>query len=161
MKRFIIAIFLILSVSGCTFKVNDHKKIPEDFNFSLSYGVNGINRIDTFEGKVVKDLINNGKIEADIVLTRDEMQQIYEKMNELDIMKKFNVKKEKGCGVEPSNLSKWTIHMNGETNSFYYMSYCDPPKRIIALYELENYIHEMAVNKEEYKRLPKAEGGYE
>lgn len=164
MGRYVITFFLfallMVSLFGCS--SNEYStKMPDDFDFTLSYGVNGVNQINTFEDKVVKDLISNGKIEAQIELSDNEMQQIYEKMIEIDIMKNFDVEKENGCEIIPSNLSKWTIQMNGETNTFYYKSYCNRPKRIETLYELEGFIHNIVENKEEYKRLPNAEGGYE
>lgn len=151
---------MLVSLFGCSAKEYS-TTMPEDFDFRLLYGVNGVNQINTFEDKVVKDLISNGKIEAQIELSDNEMQQIYEKMIELDIMKNFDVEKENGCEVIPSNLSKWTIQMKGETNTFYYNSYCNPPKRIEKLYELERFIHNIVENKDEYQQLPNAEGGYE
>lgn len=68
-----------------------NQKIPEDFNFSLTYGTYGNQKIDTFNNVVVKDLVEDGTIEASISLTKKEKQAIYGEMMKIDIMGELNL----------------------------------------------------------------------
>ena len=47
-----------------------------DFNFRLSYGVDAKNCVDTYGGKIVKDLIMDGTATADFTIPPDAMQSI-------------------------------------------------------------------------------------
>jgi hypothetical protein len=158
---FIMAIFLIL-VTGCNnLKDNTNQKMPDDFNFSLSYGTYGKQEIDTFHNLVVKDLVEDGTVEASISLTSKEKQAIYDEMIKIDIMGDLDLDKEKECETEPSSISKWNIQMNGETRSFHYTTYCEYPEDVLNLIKLEEYIHSVVSSKEDYKALPEAKGYYE
>lgn len=167
MKRFIyIYVILIISsviTAGCSKDSSDkmEQDLPSDFNFRLIYGTYGKQEIDTFHDKVTKDLVADDTIEANIALTEQEMKQIYDKMISIDIMGELDLEKEKECLSQPESISSWTIQMNGITKSFYYKSYCDFPKDVLKLKKLEDDIHSIITNKEEYKKLPEANGYYE
>ncbi len=45
-------------------------EMPEDFNFRLTYGTYGKQKIDTFSNTVVKDLVEDGAIEANIAFLK-------------------------------------------------------------------------------------------
>ncbi|MED4018759.1 hypothetical protein [Sutcliffiella cohnii] len=140
---------------------NNNEVMPEDFHFSLTYGTYGKQKIDTFHDIVVKDLVKDGTIEANISLTMDEKHAIYNEMMKIGIMNELKLEKEEGCGVEPPSISQWFIQMNGETKSFSYMGFCDYTEDALALVKLEDYIHKVVSSKEEYRELPESNGYYE
>jgi hypothetical protein len=150
-------------IVGCSTKnsVEPYLDMPEDFNFSLSYGTYGKQKIDTFKNVVVKDLLEDGLIEANILITKEEMKQIYHEMVKINVMGELDLDEDKECHVEPPSISKWKIQMEGKIKSFSYQSYCDYPQDALKLIKLEQYIDNIVASKEEYKNLPDARGGYE
>jgi hypothetical protein len=155
---------MIVAVAyGCsTENLNEtsHKEMPEDFNFTLSYGVMGKQKIDTFEDLVVKDLVEDGLIEANISFTDQEMNEIHSKMMEINIMGELDLNKDNSCSSEPEIISIWTIQMKGETKSFNYISFCDVSNDIESLRKLENFITNLMEQKDAYKKLPPSNGTY-
>lgn len=87
--------------------------MPEDFGFSIQYGVGKKNEIDTFKGIVIKDLVDNGTAKANITLSDKEMFEIYEKMKDINVLekKKFNSK----CELEPYEETEWKIIIDGSS----------------------------------------------
>ena len=152
---------LLLLVVGCdnTQEVMT-EEMPEDFNFSLTYGTYGKQKIDTFRDIVVKDLIADGTIKANIALTKKEKQAIYNEMRKINIMGDLNLDETKECHLEPPSETKWRIHMNGKTKKFSYKAFCDYPQNILNLIELERFIDELVSKKKEYLDLPERNGGY-
>lgn len=57
--------------------------MPDDFNFSIHFGVQKRNEINTFDGTVTKDLIADGTATTELTLTKDEMKDIYKKCKTL------------------------------------------------------------------------------
>lgn len=170
---FIPVILLLIFSSGCRQAENVSEsqepaeeeqiigEVPEDFNFSLSYGTYGKQRVDTFEDIVVKDLVEDGTIEADISLSQNEMEQIYHEMLIMDIMAITEEDLNETYATEPPSFSEWTIHMNNTTNSFSVNNYSEELGTVAELRELEAHIHDIVSSKEEYKELPMSVGGYE
>jgi hypothetical protein len=62
------------------------QEMSSDFNFSSTYGSYGKKSVDTFNDRVVEDLIEDVTIEANISLTAEEMRQIYKEMVNINIM---------------------------------------------------------------------------
>ncbi|WP_019414531.1 hypothetical protein [Paenisporosarcina sp. TG20] len=159
----LIFVFIIIlsGLPGCS-KTVDLEEMPVDFDFRLSYGTYGKQKIDTFNDTVVKDLVEDGTVEANITLTEQEMEQIYKQMMSIDIMESVVEIDEKECDVTPSSFTKWDIQMNGKTTSFYTKNYCDDyPEYTLKLLKLADFIHNIIINKEEYKELPESKGYYE
>lgn len=127
---FTTVLLLVVFNSGCSQSENEPEsqelveegnivgEVPEDFNFSLIYGTYGKQKVDTFEDIVVKDLVEDGTIEADISLSQNEMEQIYHEMLKMDIMAVTEEDLDETYVTEPPSFSEWTIHMNNTTNSF-------------------------------------------
>ncbi|GAA0342200.1 hypothetical protein GCM10008931_36980 [Oceanobacillus oncorhynchi subsp. oncorhynchi] len=87
MKKLFLFMMLTLSLYACsqpetnepepeTTPVDSVANMPDDFDFSIQFGVGKNNEINTFEGTVTKDLIENGTATAEISLTEEEMNQI-------------------------------------------------------------------------------------
>lgn len=140
--------------------------IPNDFGFSIQFGVGKNNEINTFEDTVTKDLITDGTAKATVTLTDKEMDEIYKKMKEVNIVenKTFIPEPINGtiCTQEPHEEDEWKITINGEiiTHSFS-ETYCDPTNDAKQLIELRNYVFSLIRSKEEYIGLPESKGGYE
>ncbi|WP_396126141.1 hypothetical protein [Anaerobacillus sp. CMMVII] len=166
MKRLVticLVSLVLIGMVGCLQKPSDevHTKVPTDFNFSLEYGTYGKQKIDTFNQIIVKDLVIDGTVEANIAFTVEEMKAIYERMVSINIMGNLDLEKEKECGVTPESYSSWTIEMNGESKKIFYKDYCEYPRDVLNLLRLEDYIHNLLTEKAEYKELPASNGYYE
>jgi hypothetical protein len=136
-------------------------EVPKDFSFHLVYGTYGKKQIDTFHGTIVKDLIDDGTVEANISFTKQEMKEIYQRMMEIKVME-IVLRDKQECVSEPPSLSIWNIKMNGIEKSIQYdSSYCDYPEDVLNLMKLEDFIHEMMAKKDTYKELPEPNGYYE
>lgn len=135
------------------------EEMPDDFDFSLKYGVGKKDQIDTFAGVVQKDLVENGTAEADIAFTDEEMISIYEKMQEINVLekKKFTSK----CQSEPREEAEWKITLNGETVTHSIEEFCNPTGDTKAFFALQNDIIDIVQTKEAYRELPEIEGGYD
>lgn len=159
--KYILLMLMCINLVGCANFTSEESipPMPDDFNFKLKYGVNGMQEIDTFKGRVVKDLIEDGTIETSISLQKEEMETIYKQMMALDIME-IELPNETSCTEEPEMVSKWNIEMNGETHSFQFTRSCEPSQIEVDLLEIEQTIHKMIKEKPEYKELPEATGGY-
>ncbi len=139
------------------------EEMPVEFDFSVEYGVEGRQKVDTFTDIVVKDLVTDGIVEASIVLTDEEMQDIYRRMVALDMMGKLDFEGDENtqCATEPEIRTEWIIHLNGDLNSIRYTTLCNNTQDSLAIMELQDYIHGIVAAKEEYQKLPESNGHYE
>ena len=142
------------------------KDMPSDFDFSIQFGVQKKNEIDTFKSTVTKDLIVEGTATTELILTEEEMKDIYNKMREINIVetKEFTPKALFGtvCTMEPYEEDEWKILINGETITHLISGeYCEPTNDAKQLIELRNYVFNIIKSKGEYQSLPEAKGGYE
>jgi hypothetical protein len=161
-----VVIIILSGLTGCSKdSVKDiHDEMPKDFNFSLIYGSYGKQKIDTFNDTVVKDLVDDGTIEANIAFTEQEMKNIYNEMTSINIMGELVVESEneKECDMSTPSFTKWNIQMDGKIKSIYTKNYCDGyPEDVLKLVRLAEKIHSILINKEEYKELPESNGYYE
>ncbi|WP_060204733.1 hypothetical protein [Sporosarcina koreensis] len=136
---------------------------PDDFNFSTQFGYWSSNEINTFEGTFTKDLIEAGTVTTDVTFTEEEMNFIYGKMKEINIADaKQLIPEIIDCSVEPYEEDKWEVLINGETISHTVPgAYCNPTNDAKQLIELRDTILDLIKEKDSYKELPDAEGGYE
>ena len=153
---------VVLMFGACSSTVYP-KEMPDDFDFSVEYGVEGKRKVDTFTNTVVKDLVMDGIVEASIALTDEEMQEIYSRMIALDMMGKLDFQEDGNaqCATEPEMRTEWIIHLNGDLNIIRYMTLCNNTPDSQAIMDLQDYIHEIVAAKEEYQKLPEPNGYYE
>ncbi|MBB5181149.1 hypothetical protein HNQ44_002614 [Planomicrobium koreense] len=142
------------------------EEMPSDFNFSLQFGIQQKNEINTFEGKLTKDLIADGVATSDLILTEDEMEDIYVRMREIKIAepKDFTPEPVNGevCTQEPHEEDEWNIVINDETLPHSISgSFCEPTDDAEQLIKLRNEVVNEIKRKEEYKSFPESRGGYE
>lgn len=136
---------------------------PEDFNFSIQFGIGKKNEINTFDGTFTKDLISAGTVTTDIPFSEEEMDLIYEKMKGINILESKQLIPETiDCAVEPAGEDEWKVLINGETiRHSVSEAYCEPTDDAKQLLELRDTILDLIKEKDSYKELPDAEGGYE
>lgn len=141
------------------------KEMPGTFDFMVRFGYGTVNKneINTFQDTVTKDLIMNGTATAQITLSKEEMRSIYIKMREINIMGE----KELGaanqtCERVPYSEDIWEVNINGETKTLTWTDrYCAQTSDMEQLLELRDFVEQIVKTKEEYKKLPESEGGYE
>jgi len=148
---------------GCSTAQDQMPKVmPDDFAFSIQYGVGSKNLIDSFKGVAVKDLISAGTAEAKINFTQEELQRIYDQMAKINILGALDLTQASNCRVEPHGVDIWHIQINGVEKTFQWSGeYCDTTKDIQKLRDLRNFIVDIVKAKNEYQALPDAEGAYE
>jgi hypothetical protein len=167
-----IRIIAIISVAfmflaGCsheTQKVQMPNKMPEDFNFTVSFGYGDVNKneVNTYNDTVTKDLITKGTATTNLSLSNEELQTIYSKMKDIDIMAEKQLPVRGSCSQTPSNTDSWKITINGETTTLTWTNeYCGMTKDAEQLRELRTSIWKIVEGKAAYKALPAAEGGYD
>lgn len=138
---------------------------PEPFNFSVSFGYGTVNKneINTFNNTVTKDLVMNGTATANLTLTTEEMNDIYDVMREIDVLRELDLdNSDSNCSSTPVNEDHWEIQVDGEQRTFDWSSErCEMTDDANKLKELRNYIFDIVQDKKEYKELPEAAGGYD
>lgn len=169
MKKHFICLLLILLMGGCGQVVSAPSmphEMPDDFAFSIQFGVDKKNEINTYDGTVTKDLIADGTITTDISLTSEEMNTVYERMREVNILEEKEFVPEpifgEVCVQEPHEDDEWKITMNGETITISIDgTYCEPTKDAEQLIQIRDNVFTMIKEKDEYKALPDSTGGYD
>lgn len=141
------------------------EEMPEDFGFSVRFGIEKKNEINTFEGKVVKDLIVDGTATAEVTLSNEELSEVYKKMKKVDILeeKHFIPEPVDGsmCVQQPHSEDEWSITLNGETIvHFISGEYCEPTEDAKRFLTLRNDVFDKVKNKDAYLELPEPTGGY-
>ncbi|WP_391122714.1 hypothetical protein [Psychrobacillus sp. L3] len=183
LKRLLFIIFLAFVLNACNQLNKDSTEVdvlrsnestaqtmpeikPNDFGFSIQFGEGKKNEINTFEGTVTKDLITDGTTTAAVTLTDEEMDEIYEKMKEVNIVetKEFTPESIDGtiCIQEPHEEDEWKITIDGE-NIIHSVSgaFCELTNDATQLIELRNYVFSIIRSKEEYIELPESKGWYQ
>jgi archaellum component FlaF (FlaF/FlaG flagellin family) len=168
---FFISLFsLTLFILGCesesTLKEDSNfntmsVEMPSDFDFIVEFGVLKKNVFNTYEDTVTKDLITDGTATTNLTFTTEEMESIYQEMKDVNITEMKNLVPETNCGQQPFSEDEWKITINGEVITHAVSGrYCETTNDAKQLIELRNYVFSLVKNKEEYKKLPEAKGGY-
>lgn len=180
MKKRLLFILFILFLSACSQAEEPNEpepaqvdpaasmpeNMPDDFDFSVQFGVGKNNEINTFGGTVTKDLIADGTATTEVTLTEEEMKAVYEKMKEINIVetKEFTPEPVNGtmCNIELHEDDEWEIIIDGETITHSVSgAYCDPTEDAEQLIGLRDDVFSIIRGKEAYKELPDAKGGYD
>lgn len=169
MKQIPILIFFLF-LTGCEASSGGEEEIkpvmpeemPADFDFKLQFGVSKKNGMDTYGDLVTKDLVADGTSSAELSLSTEEMAMIYEKMKEINIVESKNLIPQTVCMQNPYSEDEWEITLDGETfHHFISEQYCETTDDAKELIELRNYVFSIVKGKEEYQKLPDANGYYE
>jgi len=136
-------------------------QVPEDFAFSVQFGINSRNVIDTYTGTIIKDLIIGGIAETKLTFTTLEKLLIYEEMKRINVLGATDFDSKNQCGLTPHSEDFWKITIDGEERSYQWSDkHCDITKDAKDFLDLRNFIWNIVTESDEYKALPEAEGGY-
>ncbi|AHF08421.1 hypothetical protein [Desulfitobacterium metallireducens] len=130
--------------------------------FIFKYGIEGKNVLNTFEGTFTKDLISKGTITVPLKLTDQELSTVYFQLKAMNIMD-YPDTFDEGYSI-PYLTYDLTVRMDGKTKKIKWdegFGGLSKSKEAERLKELVNSTSKMVENKEEYKRLPPAVGGYD
>jgi hypothetical protein len=156
----------MFSLTGCSLPNSESQlpsSMPKDFNFVFNYGVGAKNQLDTSKGQYTKDMVIEPSITASLKLTNEEMNKIYEEMKKISILTYPDTFSPKTNAMRtPFDTYSIKIIADGrEKNIFWKDQYVAESKEAVQLRELFNKIREIIINKDEFKKLPAAKGGYD
>jgi hypothetical protein len=140
---------------------------PEDFNFRLNFNTYGRNQIDTYKDTFTKDLVLDDTKTIDFYLPVSVKKDIYKMMMDINIMSFPDRLKVDGMAVTPSCDYKLTVTINGKTKNivwkegFFTSMTENLPKENIKFLNLVKFISDYIYSTNEYKNMPKANGGYD
>lgn len=168
-KRTFLFVFLlfVFILTACSSNDVHNNQLPEekpsDFNFVLNYGVNAKNQIDTQKGTYTKDMVTVPSVTTTLKLSDEEINEIYTTMRDINILScPDNFAPETNRIVEPFKTYSIKIIVNGVEKSIYWKDeHLSEKEEAVKLRDLFKRIHEMIIAKEEYKKLPEPQGGYD
>lgn len=165
-KSIYLMLFLIITVLiGCN-AINTNNNLrdlkPADLDFVFNYGVGAKNQLNTTNGKFTKDMIREESITTDLKLSDEEMGEIYAGMNRINILSyPSNFKPKSNMSRFPHSTYIIKIIADGKEKTIEWKDEnASESKEAVQLRELFKRIQEIIVNKEEFKKLPEAKGGY-
>ncbi|WP_078551929.1 hypothetical protein [Bacillus alkalicellulosilyticus] len=143
-------------------------EMPNDFQFSLKYGVGALHEINTFENSYTKDLVLDGTVTTSLKFSREEMKEIYEEMKAIELLSMIQEAEyfgEDGSTRVGFPVSDYflTVQMNGEAYKAHWSSnvYEEDIALTLAIF-VNRYLHdEVIVNRKEFQQLPEATGWYQ
>lgn len=158
---------MLYTLSGCDgqeekvtlFRLEYDVGQQDAFEFALRYGFQGKNVIDTFQDRLVKDLIVAGTAEVnDFMLTKKERQAIYKAMVLANILEPKELSME--CNVMPHGSYDLRVRINSAEHQ-YQWSQCDRSEDGLDMLDVANTIIEVIQARKDYQELPSAVGGYQ
>ena len=148
-------------------------QMPDDFNFTIHFGIDGKNCIDTYNHTFTKDLIAKGTATIDFVIPADEMREIYRAFVEYQIAGlpyNMNIKPVIGglySSYEPAPTYAITCTCDQVTKTVI----CDdggpwdavsgPPDTRDRLVSFIKIVEDYIYSTPDYQNMPPSEGGYD
>ncbi|MDD5703389.1 MAG: hypothetical protein PHU23_15250 [Dehalococcoidales bacterium] len=145
--------------------------MPDDFDFIVTYGLGGMNVMDTFKGVYTRDLIEAGSADVPLQLSQQEMIQIYSEMKKINIMKypyTYSPLRTVDSGlydrshVDPYYTYSLKLRINGRYKEIYWKN---ENYSVIGhsnnLKEMISSIFSIVNAKEIVKSMPTPRGGYD
>ncbi|WP_150265954.1 hypothetical protein [Paenibacillus tepidiphilus] len=139
------------------------EQMPEDFAFSVQFGITAKNEINTFAGTVTKDLVSQGTATANLILNESELAEIYSRMRDLQVMGELKLDTATmGCAQIPYDEEHWRIRADGEEVLWSWSEErCRVTEDAEKLKALREYVLGLVKTKTAYLELPEASGGYD
>jgi hypothetical protein len=154
------------TVSGTESPVK-HAPRESNFNLIFRYGITAGNTLDTFQGIYIKDMVRDPSIRIQLALTEEEMDQIYQKMVEIDF---FNYPDKFSVAVLPDAPTAirtpypsyyFKVEYNSQVKELRWEDeIIEEDEKANRLRELISLIRDIVESKEEYKELPEPTSGY-
>jgi hypothetical protein len=152
-----------LSLTGC----RPYQPVESDFNFIFKYSVQAGNELNTFKGTYTRDMVRGFDVTTRLTLTKDELDQIHQKMIDIDL---FNYPDTFKVGPTADGM----ITMETPYDSYYFKVQAgnetkelswdaeniNPNPQADKLRELIKLIIGIIQSKPAYKALPEPRGGY-
>ena len=134
--------------------------MPDNFNFSLNYGFEAANEMNTYDDTYTKDLADDGDETIDFELTEEDMELAYEELMNADILTAPEEVSEQAC-VEPYEENHLQMTVDGEEFEQEWISAeCDEYDEQLS--HAINTIHlEIIEPRSEFQELPEPSGGYD
>lgn len=152
-------------------KSNNYAPVNEvnlnDFNFRLNFNTYGKEQIDTYKKTYTKDLIIDGTKTIDFTIADSTKKEIYNLMVEVDILSIPDILTVEGIEITPSCDYSLKVTINGKTKNivwnegFYTSTINNIPKDNVNFLKIVKYISDYIHNTNEYKSMPKSNGGYD
>ncbi|ADI00249.1 hypothetical protein [Salisediminibacterium selenitireducens] len=161
MEKLLFLLFLLFVLGACnsTGEVLPDEK-PDDFAFSLKYGVTAANELNTYNNTYTKDLVEDGTATTEMILSNEEMNFIYEKFRSADVLGLPEENGESPC-MEPYNRYELSMTVDDEDYTVKWDTSCET----IALNNWKDTMNvinrEIIFPKDEYQSLPEPTGGYD
>ena len=141
--------------------------VKSNFNFIFKYGVGtnpygALNELNIFEGIYIRDMVVDPPITVKLVLTQEELEEIYQKMVNIDF---FNYPrrfpKDPNIGVSPCVRTYFKVSYNFTIKKVEWTdeSYFEGDTRQ-NIDELLILIRDILESKEEYQNLPEPQAFY-
>nr|WP_144929110.1 hypothetical protein [Paenibacillus bovis] len=161
LRRLLLFLLLSLVLTACNSQNQVlPEKMPDDFGFSLKYGVTLANELNTYDDTFTKDLIERGSVTTDMVLSNEELEVIYEKFRSADVLGLPEVRNSSSC-QKPFSRYELSMTVDDEEYNLKWDSSCES-KALNKWESTLNYINkEIIYPKEEYQSLPEATSGYQ
>ncbi len=166
MKRLILLLILSVAAISC----NDQGTSPAErsFNILFRYGVMARNELNTFDDKFTKDLIIDGTITVQFVLTDNELIQIEAKLTGIDFFNypdTFTVQITDSIAdyIDPHGTYIFEVKHEGNIKKLFWADAIMTPSadpKATRLREAIAFIRSIIESRPEYKRLPPVRGGY-
>lgn len=166
LKKIMFFFLISFTLVGCNSVATKNKLPvvkPKDFNFVFNYGVNSKNQLNTVKRQYTKDMVMDPSVTTNLILSDEEMNSIYIEMVKINILnypENFNTKSNsKRMPFETYSL-KVIIDGKGK-NIAWKDEDVSKSEEAVKLRGLFEKIKAIIIQKEEYKKLPPANGGYD
>ncbi|MBN1623723.1 MAG: hypothetical protein JW903_05105 [Clostridia bacterium] len=146
---------------------DDNRMEISEFEFSLTFGPNGRNSINTFTNLITKDLVADGVIATKYVMSDRDRRIVREMFQDMDILaypQNLNVR----SYWDHIEIINFHVVIDGKEHSIFWtvpwdFSF-DKEDRLSEIHlefiEFITFIKNLVINSDEYKALPNAKGGY-
>ena len=165
LKKIMVLFLIAFTLGGCNLVVSKNQlpvTKPKDFNFVYNYGINAKNQLDTVKGQYTKDMIMDPSVTTNLILTDEEINSIYLEMRKINIWNfSENLNSKSNQRITPFQAYSIKIVVDGKEKIIDWEDKSvSESKDAVKLRKLFEKIEEIICNKEEYKKLPPAKGGY-
>ena len=165
LKKIMFLFLIAFTLVGCNSAVTKNQLPvikPNDFNFVFNYGINAKNQLDTDKGQYTKDMIMDPSITTNLILSDEEMNSIYLEMRKINIWNySENLNSKSNQRQTPFQTYSIKIVIDGKEKTIVWEDKSvAESKDAVKLRKLFEKIEEIIIQREEYKKLPQAKGGY-
>ncbi len=142
---------------------SNNGKENNSFNIVFRYGIGAKNELNTFNGTFTKDLVINGSVTATLILSKEELEGLHQKIIEMDLFaypdsfpphpnRRISPQDDYYLRVQSGSAIKelsWNINSQIESNIQENLN------------QLTEYITALIEQQPEYKALPTPTGAYQ